>query len=240
MSQSNPAILVGAVIAVGALGVLFWSGQSAEPSPDTVLEARVASLEQEVATLKMELERRRERGQRRGAARGDGSRLGRAAGATLDDESLAREIARKARVGGPPGEEAQGAVLDVLDSDDPQVRERLDALVRDSLEEEREQRMERRRERAEQRAAERLDQLANDANLTRAQVDELDAALAQEREEIFAIFRAAREDGSWNEARQKAGEIRTGTDEKVAELLSEGQLDAWNAMREEDAQRRGR
>ncbi len=128
----------------------------------------------------------------------------------------------------------------MLDSDDPQVRERLDALVRDSLEEEREQRMERRRERAEQRAAERLDQLANDANLTRAQVDELDAALAQEREEIFAIFRAAREDGSWNEARQKAGEIRTGTDEKVAELLSEGQLDAWNAMREEDAQRRGR
>ena len=218
----------------------MWSGQNAGPDQDTVLEARVASLEQEVATLKMELERGREKGPRRRTIQGDGTRRGRAAVATLDDESLARGIARKASIVGSPGQEAQGAVLDVLDSDDPEVRDRLDALVRDSLEEEREQRMERRRERIEQRAAERLDQLASDANLTRAQVDELDMVLSLEREEIFSMFRAAREDGSWNEARQRAGEIRTVTDDKVAGLLSGTQLDAYNAMREEDAQRRGR
>ncbi len=137
-------------------------------------------------------------------------------------------------------DDAPDSILEVLDSDDPEVRDRLDAIVRDSLEAEREERWDRRRERIEQRTAERLDQLAQDSGLTDAQVDTLDVALANEREEIFALFRQAREDGSWADAREKAEAIRAATDERVAGQLDDGQREAWAAFREEEAPRGGR
>mgnify|MGYP000182460894 CR=1 FL=1 len=234
-TNTTLALGAGAALAIGI--AVFVMGSSSE-EPD--LSARVAELEAKVARLEAERERpRRERPRElRGEGRRRGDRPMRAAraGGPPDDREV-EEIARRAlrRADGDPD-----AVLEVLDSDDPEVRDRLDALVRDSMEAEREERWERRRERIEQRVAERLDQLAQDASLNDAQVDALDTALAAEREEIFALFRQAREDGSWADARDKADAIRAATDERVAGQLDDTQRDAWDSFREEEASRRGR
>ncbi|MCO4771306.1 MAG: hypothetical protein KDA24_14830 [Deltaproteobacteria bacterium] len=236
MSQSNPAIALGAVVALGVLGLVVWSTQSPPAAADEALAQRVAALEEDVASLREQIDSRRARGERRGRG---GGRRGPEASAAMNDEDLARSIAREARRMGPPDRPPEN-LDEVLAADDPAVRERVGELVRDTLEEERESRMERRRERMEQRTAERLTQLSDDAGLDGSQVDRLDSALTQEREDIFALFRAAREDGTWADAREKADALREATDEQVRSVLDEEQLQAWDAFRVEEAERRGR
>jgi hypothetical protein len=234
MGQSNPAIALGALVALGLLGGILFSTLSAAPDADeggeAALLARVETLEQEVAALRVEVARR-PGGGARGGREGRGPRPGGGAARLGGDEEAARGIARRALDAGAGEVDLAGAPLD---PDDPVFQERVGEVVRETLEDEREQRWERRRERMEARAAERLGQFASDAGLDAAQVDEVDAALTQEREEIFAMFRAAREDGSWDDARARAEGIREQTDVKVGAVLRGAQTEAWAAFREEE------
>ncbi len=231
MSQSNPLLAVGAVLAVAALGAVVWWPQPTEPPLESSLEARVLALEEEVVTLREQVAR--SRAGRSPGVGGRGGRGGSTASAAFlgDDVRSARSIGRGARGAAPD------VLLDAASAEEP-LDSRVGQLVREQLKEEREERMERRRDRMEARTAQRLDQLATDAGLSPGQVDELEAALTLEREEVIAVFRAAREDGSFGEAREKMESIKEETDAKVGGLLEGTQLDAWNAYREEEDARR--
>ena len=64
---------------------------------------------------------------------------------------------------------------------------------------------------------------------TRSQLSTL---VEQEHELIATLFRQAREDMSWHEARDEAHALREETDESVAEILEEEQFEAWQESRE--------
>jgi hypothetical protein len=70
---------------------------------------------------------------------------------------------------------------------------------------------------------------------------ESEARLSQlmmaEHEQIADLFRQAREDGTWHEAREEAGALKDETDEVLKDLLDEEQLDAWKVAREESSPR---
>lgn len=230
MSHSNPLFALGAAVAVGALGAVVWSTQSADLTPDASIEARVLALETEVVSLRAQLAGELRGGPSRRGATPAGRQVGGAA-TLAGDVDLARSIARRARSAEGGGKSAE------VDAQEP-LQARVGELVREQLQEERDERWERRRERMEERTAKRLDQLAADAGLNPSQVDELEAALILEREEIMVMFRAAREDGSFGEARANAEAIKEATDSKVGELLDGTQRDAWDAYREEEDARR--
>jgi len=244
MSDRTPLLLVGALAAVALLlGVVnLGSAPDAVPGDSTSgpvgaavsttdLVTRVAALEAEVKSLRAELDERLRRRRGRGG-RGD-------AGPDeleVSDAELARRIGR-ATVEATGGKEA---LIEALDEGDPEVEDRIGAMVRDQLEEERDARAERRMERMEERSRRRIDELAEQAGLDEAQVTVLNDLLSAERDQIHTLFRAAREDGSWMDAREKAGEIRAQTDASVGESLSGDALDAWQEMRDEEQARRRR
>ena len=238
MSDRTLVLFVGALAAVALLlGVKnLGSGavapivaeQSADAASGVIappLEERVAALEAELIVLRDALEARPRPHRGRAGDDADG------------DRERARRVGR-ASVDAATGKES---LIEALDEGDPEVEERIGALVRDQLETEREERWDRRQERMEERSRERLTTLADDVGLDAAQVDVLHAALTAERDQIVPLFRAAREDGNWREAREKATVVRAATDEQVAESLDAEQLQGWQEMRdEEQTQRRGR
>jgi dsDNA-binding SOS-regulon protein len=123
---------------------------------------------------------------------------------------------------------------------DPAVRDTLSTIVRDELEAEREERWERRRERMAERSRERLEQLTEEVRLSPHQREQLDGLLAQEREAVGELFRAAREDGSWMDARERSDAVRAASDERAREALDADQYAGWEAMRAEEEDRRPR
>ncbi len=238
MSERTPILFVGAIAAIALLiGVVGLSstpdqrsGSSVAPSgtvhavAPSALEERVAALETEVASLRAELTERPSRRDRR--RRGE---------ATSNDEEIARRIGRATLRDQPGGRDA---LIEALDEGDPEVEDRIGALVKDQLNEQREERIERRQERVEQRSRQRVDRLAESVGLDASQIEILNDALQAERQQTFALFRAAREDQTWGEAREKADAIRGETDSTVSESLDASQMEAWQEMREEEQSRR--
>lgn len=237
MSDRTPFLFAGAAASVLLLGAILYTSMAAEPVPGASvdvpataasataqsLEERVAALEQEVSALRAELAERPRRKRGRGGA-----------GLAADDEELARRIGRASVVGG----DGKEALIEALDEGDPEVEGRLSALVRDELEAERDAEWDRRRERRSERSRERIDELASQVGLDASQVEFLNETLEAERDQIFPLFRAAREDGTFREAREQAEAIRAETDEKVAGTLAGEQLEAWQELREEQSRRR--
>lgn len=180
---------------------------------DVGLRRRVAALEAEVAALRRGLP----------AASGSASPVGALASASASERAPAEE-----------------ALLQAIE-DDPEVRERLEDLVSESLKKQDERRWQNRRTRWEERAQERLDELAEKASLRPEQVTKLSAMLSAEREEMSALFQKAREEGGgWREMREQLRELRERTDENARAVLDDEQLPAYEAMREEDRPGRGR
>lgn len=128
-------------------------------------------------------------------------------------------------------------VIDALESNDPDVRDRLGSLLRDEMDEQRESRREERREQRRQRAEEVLRELAEEHGFSDTQYQGMSDLLSDERDEISGIFQAAREDHSYGEARDKAHEIREETAAQAESILSEEQYAAWEAKREEEMAR---
>jgi hypothetical protein len=237
MSERTPILLVGAIAAVALLisviGLNSSSDEQAVGGTDgpgaasgtstSTLEERVATLEAEVVSLRAELKERPPRRDRK--RRGE---------ASPSDEEIARRIGR-ATVRDQPG--GRDALIEALDEGDPEVEDRIGALVKDQMEEQREERWERRQERFEERSRERVDRLADSVGLDAGQIETLNNALQAERQQTFTLFRAAREDHTWGEAREKADAIRAETDSTVSESLNATQMDAWQEMREDEQSR---
>jgi len=209
-----------------SLGVILLVVASSDPDEDpriAMLEQRITKLEGDVAAMS-----RRGRGSAKAKPMGERAPRGRRAEAMAampgaDDYGSGVEARVVEAITGE--EEVRGAVQD---------------LVREEMETQRTERWERRRERIEQRSADRMDQLASDADLSEDQHESVSTLLSTERDRVFELFAEARQTMAWDEAREQAEAIRAESDAKVAELLSPTQQEAFQAMREEQAERRGR
>lgn len=131
------------------------------------------------------------------------------------------------------------ALVELLDSDDPKVKEKLQQAVQAQEEARRDEMRDARAARWEERTVSRISELAGKVQLDQGQQDALYAILARNRDRAGEAFRAAREDRSFGEAREKVQAFRTEADAEARELLSDTQYEAYVKMRDEEAQRRG-
>ncbi len=237
--KNNSAILLAAagVVALLAAVLLRPSGGPTQEEFAAV-QAEVAALTLQVAELQA---RRGKRGPRVEGQQPAGS-LSRSGDERRDPdpEQRMRARMRDAIEAAEPGlggsMEAVGEAIEA----DPEVREKITSLVRDELEAERDERWERRRERWAERSEQRLDELNEQLALSPSQRTQLAAVLSDERDVLGELFRAAREDGSWMEAREQADGIKAANDQRARDALDDEQYTGWQAMRAEDEERRRR
>jgi hypothetical protein len=219
--QSKQSQRVEAVeVATGLTRAPVPEGASAG-DVDPSLAERVDRLEREVAGLR---ERRR---------RGGGPRV-----AAL----MPREVDMPAPGAPAPGGDPidpEALVAEGLASDAPEVQEQLRAAVSAELERERDERWQRRSERWKEDARERLTALADEVALDETEVVKIGSMLDAERDEISALFRTARQDGTFREARREAVAARERTDENVRALLDDDKYDGWQKMREREREDTG-
>jgi hypothetical protein len=237
--KNSNAILYAAATLLGLIAVV-----SLRPSPGPSqaefdeLQAQLEELKEQVTVLQEAPAKRivAQADAVRGRKRGGPGTLG-ASNWGSPERSMRDRIRHTIETERPGGAASVEAVGEALEAD-PEVRGKVANLVREELAAERDQRWERRAERRQQRDEQSLDDLSSRINLTAEQRVDLSAVLSDERETIGSLFRAAREDGSWHEARDQATTIRAENDERVRELLDEGQFAGWDAMRTEDEERR--
>lgn len=126
-------------------------------------------------------------------------------------------------------------VLSVLETEDPEVRERLEEIFDGQRDRMREERIGRRRARIEERAKERFEGFSAAANLTSTQAEEIEPMLEEERDQISDVFRSAREgDIDRRDAREQIGVIRSATDEEAKAVLEPEQQAEYDKMRQEE------
>jgi hypothetical protein len=220
----NRPLSVVLLLCVVAAGLLWLVLSRVASEGDAALEARMAELEREVVLLREQVGAMQPRSRLRGGALAEPG---------LVPDSFGGPEARRL-----PAEEVVESLAEALDSDDPQVRQRLEAVVRDQMEQQQSEAWEARREAMEARAREEFEQFKTEVGLTTAQGAELETMLGDEREQIFALFRGARQDYSFREARQQARATREATDERAAELLNSQQYERFLQWRDEERDRR--
>jgi galactokinase len=214
------------LLAVGAALAFLLTTDSATPATGGDLEARVAVLEAQVQELQANPGARAGRGGSLAASTaGRGARRGRTVDVQDDEPRQDR------------GGRLEERLVEALATEDPEVRERLSGLVKETMEEQRAERQAMRRERMVERAEERLADLASEADLSDKQFDQLGELMEAEREQIFDLFGRARENMDFDSARDEARALREASDAKVAELLQGEQLEAYQKMREEESRR---
>ena len=220
---------VSALLAATVSLLLQPSSEGAKESAAGVVEpARVAALENEVRRLEARLKRLQRQSRGRAAGRsgaGSGSE-------SLEEIVAAAEQAARAELGESP------VSAEAIESDGA-VRESLGRVVREEMQTAREERFERRANRRAERRAEMVREFAAEQGLSDEAEETLTAAMDQENEQVMELFREAREDGSWRSARAASEALRAETDEQLAQVLNEEQLEAWQALRQEGSSRRG-
>jgi hypothetical protein len=135
----------------------------------------------------------------------------------------------------PPS--SPGALMDLLESDDPVLRERFRSVLQEEQQNLFEERREQQQARQAERSHERVTKLAARVQLSDQQVSWLNDALDAERDQVSDVFAKAREDQNFPEARDKVTQIRATTDEQVKAQLKGDQFSAYQDMREEDRRR---
>jgi hypothetical protein len=154
-----------------------------------------------------------------------------------------RRYAPRAEAGAPMAGPAAaapsspGAVMDLLESDDPVLRERFRAVLQEEQQNLFEERREQQQARQAERSHERVKQLAARAQLSEQQLNWVNDTLDAEREQVSDVFAKAREDQNFPEARDKVRQIRAATDEQVKAQLKGDQFSAYQDMRDEDRRR---
>jgi hypothetical protein len=173
------------------------------------LESRVARLESQLLKAQVALRLAAEKG---------------------SDEELKKLVAAATD---PSAQAGSGNVLDALESDDPEVRDRIKAVIREEQamlrEEERELRQLRRAERIDQK----FDEFSTRVNLSEQQNKALSDLLSSEREKIRELRRKGREGDNGIDVRKEAQQLRSENDAKVKELLDDDQYEEFSKVREE-------
>jgi len=185
------------------------------------LLSRITLLESQVADLKA---------RRKGRA-GPGGLLGARRAATGAGAGQASML--EARAAGRTGEQ----VLEVLESDNPEVRSRLHDVIDEELSNRRERRRDERRERRAAETEQMVQDMTREYALSGSQSTSLRDLLSDEQEQIREFFQAARQDHSWGEARDKAQDLREDNDAEVMDLLSEQAYESWQAKRDAEIER---
>jgi len=192
-----------------------------EPSPPAPLATRIRQLETQVSelgqTVRVERKARRE-------------------------PSEPREPRPASSAESPPPVAApntERAVMAVLDSENPQIRERLRSVVQEEQQRIQDERRDQWLSRAAERSHGRVSELATRVHLSDQQAEWLNNTLDAEREQLSDLFAQAREDQNFAEARSKSTQLRAATDGSVKAQLKDDQFAAYSDMRAEDRRRFG-
>jgi len=240
MNERTPWIVV-ALLAAALLWTHFSHGQRLSELSRTVtgpVSASLAGAEGEASSgallarvLLLETQISELRQGARGTRAGSGSTHASRAGTAPPGGHRAAVAASAAAMGG--GEQ----VLEVLESGDPEVRERLRDVIDDELTTRREQRREDRRAQRTAQAEQMVMDLVNEYGVPSGQAQTLRDLLADEHDQIREFFQTARQDHTWGEARDKAQDLREENDGEVGELLSDEAFEGWQTKREEEIAR---
>jgi hypothetical protein len=131
------------------------------------------------------------------------------------------------------------AVMALLDSENPQIHERLRAVVQEEQQRLSDERRDQWQARAAERSRGRVTELAARVGLSDKQTDWLNDTLDAEREQLSDLFAQAREDQNFADMRGKATQLRAATDASVKAQLKDDQFAAYTDMRAEDRRRLG-
>ncbi len=128
------------------------------------------------------------------------------------------------------------SLMDKLEENDPEVRERFRAMVREEQEIMRAERRQERMTRWAETQNENLKELQEKAGLTDEQRESLEMYMEEERNTMSGLWQN-REAHSWKEMREKSIAARETTQQKASDLLDDDQLKAFNEMRDENTPR---
>jgi len=132
----------------------------------------------------------------------------------------------------------ESALLGLLESDRPELREKLRAVVQEQQETLEHEQRELRRERWISRAEERLAELSGSAALSAEQRQTILQIMLANRDQIADLMRSADTSEAFANARQTARRLREETDTRVRELLNPKQYEAFKQKFEDDDERR--
>ena len=220
MDRRRVAIDIVTAAAVVLLGAFGWWQQG-----------RITELDDEVALLRAEVDAKRDNAVRAAA---EGPKSG-----TVGVPDVAASVANPPIVPNDAAPTPHGVAAEtvaMLNTDDPAVRSKLRDVIDEARQEERSERHQQRLQRREERLRERTRAFADKHTLDTDTEARLTDMLVVEQLEVFDLFRAAREDFSFPEAREKADEVRGQTDEKVRDLLDDEQYADYLEQRQEEAQ----
>ncbi|MDH5672668.1 MAG: hypothetical protein OEZ06_10995 [Myxococcales bacterium] len=147
-------------------------------------------------------------------------------GTALDDEAAGGSV-----------HVVREALLDVLSTEDPQVREGFRQLMREEQAVMRDELREQRKTRWEQRTGERLASFGSEHGLTQAQQDALFALLTAARDRSSELFRQAREGEeppSRGQLREQMQALRREAENEAREVLDDKQFEAYQQMIQEE------
>lgn len=233
--QKNTQVVLNSLLftAVAGLGGLAWS-QGAE----------LDELKDEVARLHVQVEHDPRHAQGTEAAAvptvDAPERAGPSISAAGEYPSGGRPDAPSAHRAEAPAIEPTSVVRSALESDDPELRDSLRKAIAEEQDTLREERWRERQQRREERTRERIGELAVEADLDATQEEQIEELLLAEIGEVSTLFRDARRDMNWGEARQKAEDLRAETDKKARDVLDEKQFEAYEKMRQDESQGFGR
>lgn len=128
------------------------------------------------------------------------------------------------------------SLMDKLEENDPEVRDRFRAMVREEQEIMRAERRQERMNRWAEMQTENLKELQKNAGLSNEQRESLEMYMEEERTTMSGLWQN-REAHSWKEMREKSLAARDATQQKADDLLDDDQLKAFNEMRDENTPR---
>lgn len=142
----------------------------------------------------------------------------------------------RGRLPGDPEREPAGT-RPGFDAQDPAVRGQLREVIQEEQEVMRAERRQERQQRREQRLRQQVNDLAERAGMESDVTEQLTDLLVVEQVEAMEVFRQAREDFGWDEAREKVTALRTETDEKAKDLLDDEEYVEYQQMRQREMDR---
>jgi len=124
-----------------------------------------------------------------------------------------------------------------IDLKDPVVRTKLREVIAEEQGFAREERWQKRAEKRAERLRERIRALGDKTGMDLEVQERVADLLLVEQTEVSDLFRQAREDMSFPEARDKATEVRKETDAKAKDILDREEYAEYEKMREEETNR---